>query len=78
MVEKIPDTKFLFQATAFSGNQDLLDKLILLANNETYPKYEDYLLVCEGRTNTKMLLTYNMFLCVSTNSSTICYKIKVY
>lgn len=37
-----------FQSNAFNGNLVLLEKLVLLANNETYPKYEDYITTCEG------------------------------
>ncbi|CAG2234855.1 PKD1L2 [Mytilus edulis] len=35
-------------SNAFNGNLVLLEKLVLLANNETYPKYEDYITTCEA------------------------------
>ncbi|CAC5388020.1 PKD1L2 [Mytilus coruscus] len=33
---------------AFDGNKGLLEKLKILADNETYPKYEDYISTCQG------------------------------
>ncbi|XP_076075372.1 polycystin-1-like protein 2 isoform X3 [Mytilus galloprovincialis] len=33
---------------AFKGNMLLLDKLIKLADNDTYPKYEDYIITCQA------------------------------
>ncbi|XP_071128331.1 uncharacterized protein [Mytilus edulis] len=33
---------------AFEGNKGLLEKLVKLTSNETYPKYEDYISTCQG------------------------------
>ncbi|CAC5416734.1 PKD1L2 [Mytilus coruscus] len=33
---------------AFEGNKGLLEKLLILTDNETYPKYEDYISTCQG------------------------------
>ncbi|XP_076076045.1 uncharacterized protein LOC143046870 [Mytilus galloprovincialis] len=33
---------------AFDGNKGLLEKLKILTDNETYPKYEDYISTCQG------------------------------
>ncbi|CAC5393778.1 PKD1L2 [Mytilus coruscus] len=35
-------------SNAFKGNMILLDKLIKLADNDTYPKYEDYIITCQA------------------------------
>ncbi|CAG2184580.1 Aldehyde dehydrogenase family 3 member B3,Aldehyde dehydrogenase,Aldehyde dehydrogenase family 3 member B2,Fatty aldehyde dehydrogenase,Aldehyde dehydrogenase family 3 member B1,Putative aldehyde dehydrogenase YwdH,Aldehyde dehydrogenase, dimeric NADP-preferring,Aldehyde dehydrogenase family 3 comG,4,4'-diaponeurosporen-aldehyde dehydrogenase,Aldehyde dehydrogenase family 3 member H1,Aldehyde dehydrogenase family 3 member I1, chloroplastic,Aldehyde dehydrogenase family 3 member F1 [Mytilus edulis] len=38
----------IIESKAFEGNKGLLEKLVKLTSNETYPKYEDYISTCQG------------------------------